>query len=453
MASLLVRNAHLLITMNDLGSTLSGGSVLVRDGRIGAVSAGPLQVESDEVMDASHHVVLPGLVNTHHHLCQTLTRNLPAVQNARLFDWLSTLYRVWRHLDEEAVRVSAQVGMAELLLSGCTTTTDHHYLFPQRGSARFIDAEIEAAREMGIRFHPTRGSMSLGQSRGGLPPDDVVQRDDEILKDSLRLIEAYHDPRDYSLCQVALAPCSLFSVTSDLMRETARLARDKAVRLHTHLAETLDEERYCQQVYGRRPLDYLESVGWLGPDVWLAHCVHLNGNEVTRLGKTGTGVAHCPTSNLRLGSGIAPVPAMLGAGVRVGLGVDGSASNDTSHLLQEARQALLVHRLSPDRWLTAADVLGLATRGGAAVLGRKDIGSIEPGKAADLVLIDLRRLNFAGALSDPLAAVLFSFSGGPVDTVIVHGRVRVREGHLVGVDERALIERANGISAALLSRA
>jgi cytosine/adenosine deaminase-related metal-dependent hydrolase len=353
-----------------------------------------------------------------------------------------------------SVEAAAAAGIGELLLTGATTTTDHLYLFPT-GQRRLIDAEIRAARALGIRFQPTRGSMSVGRSRGGLPPDDICQDEEEILADARRLIAEHHDPRPRSMLRIGLAPCAPFSVSEGLMRRTAELAREHGVRLHTHLAETLDEEAYCLERYGCRPVEFLRRLGWLGRDVWLAHCVHLNAEEVALFGETGTGVAHCPSSNFRLGSGMAPVRALLDAGAPVGLGVDGSASNDTSNMLAEARQALLAHRRDPDprRWLGAEDVLWMATRGGAACLGRDDIGSLEPGKAADLVMVDTRRLSYAGAGSDPLAALVFAPFPQPVDTVMVNGQVRVANGALVGVDEEALADRAERASARLLDAA
>ena len=450
-----VEGARLLAPMDDARSRLSDGWLLVQDGLIDQVGTGtPPRVEGARRIDARGKVALPGLVNTHHHLPQTLTRNVPRVQEAPLFRWLSELYEVWRGLNADAVDAAARVGLGELLLTGCTTTTDHLYLFP-RGEERLIDVEIGAAREMGIRFQPTRGSMSRGRSQGGLPPDDVVQDERTILEDSRRLIREHHDPRPGAMTRIALAPCSPFSVTTDLMRDTLELARGEGVRLHTHLAETLDEDAYCLQVYGVRPVEYLRRLGWLGDDVWLAHAVHLNREEVALLGETGTGVAHCPSSNFRLGSGIAPVRDLLDARAPVGLGVDGSASNDSSNMLAEARQALLAHRLAADpaRWLTAEEVLWMATRGGARCLGRDDIGSLEPGKAADLILIDTRRLSYAGASSDLLAALVFSPWPEPVDTVMVNGRVVVEGGALVGVDTPALAARADGISRGLLERA
>ena len=452
----LVEGARLVVTQDDRRTRIPDGHVLVRDDRIEAVGPGEprLRERIDRRIDARGRVVLPGFVNTHHHLPQTLTRNVPRVQEAPLFRWLTELYEVWRGTDAAAVDVAARVGLGELLLTGCTTTTDHLYLFP-RGQERLIDAEIAAARDVGIRFQPTRGSMSRGQAQGGLPPDDVVQDEETILTDSRRLVREHHDPRPGAMTRIALAPCSPFSVTDDLMRRTAELARENDVRLHTHLAETLDEETYCQQMYGCRPVEYLRRLGWLGPDVWLAHCVHLSAEEVSLFGETGTGVAHCPSSNFRLGSGVAPVRAMLDARIPVGLGVDCSASNDTSNMLAEARQALLAHRIGadPSRWITAEDALWMATRGGARCLGRDDIGSLEPGKCADLVLVDTRRLSYAGASSDLVAALVFSPFPAPADTVMVNGRVVVAGGELVGVDVPALVAKADAISEGLLRQA
>jgi cytosine/adenosine deaminase-related metal-dependent hydrolase len=452
----LVHDARLVAPMDDARRRLPGGWVLLEDDRVIALGPPPVppDVTAERGIDARGKVVLPGLVNTHHHLPQVLTRNVPRVQEAPLFTWLVELYEVWRGFDAKAVDAAARVGLGELLLTGCTTTTDHLYLFP-RGQERLIDVEIEAARDMGIRFHPTRGSMSRGKSQGGLPPDEICQDESQILEDSRRLVREYHDARPRAMTRIGLAPCAPFSVSEDLMRKTAEIARENGLRLHTHLAETLDEERYCQEVYGCRPVEFLRRLGWLGKDVWLAHCVHLSPEEVRLFGETGTGVAHCPSSNFRLGSGIAPVRALLEAGVPVGLGVDGSASNDSSNMLAEARQALLAHRLGadPTRWVTAEEALLMATRGGAACLGRDDIGSLEPGKAADLVMVDTRRLSYAGAGSDPLAALVFTPFPEPVDTVIVNGRVVVEGGRLVGVDVPALVERADAVSASLLESA
>src|SRR3989454_3957025 len=452
----LIEGARLVVTQDDRRTRIPGGFVLVRDRVIEAVGSGdPRGVERiDRRIDARGKAVLPGLVNTHHHLPQTLTRNVPRVQEAPLFRWLTELYEVWRGTDAAAVEVAARVGLGELLLPGGTTTTDHLYLFP-RGQERLIDAEITAARDLGIRFQPTRGSMSRGKSQGGLPPDDCCQDEETILADCRRVVRELHDPRPRAMTRIALAPCAPFSVSEDLMRRTAELAREHGLRLHTHLAETLDEERYCLEVYGCRPTEFLRRLGWLGQDVWLTHCVHLNPEEIRLFGQTGTGVAHCPSSNFRLGSGIAPVRALLEAGVAVGLGVDGSASNDTSNMLAEARQALLAHRIGadPSRWITAEEALWMATRGGAGCLGRDDIGSIEVGKCADIVLVDTRQLSYAGASSDLVAALVFSPFPAPVDTSMVNGRVVVEGGELVGVDVPALVEKADAVAEGLLRRA
>jgi cytosine/adenosine deaminase-related metal-dependent hydrolase len=442
--------------MDDRKTAIADGHVLVQDEGIDLVGEGTLPgtFKVDRTLDMRGRVLLPGFVNVHHHLPQTLTRNVPRVQEAPLFRWLGELYEVWRGIDAEATGVAARVGIGELLLTGCTTTSDHLYLFP-KGQERLIDIEIEAAREMGIRFHATRGSMSRGKSLGGLPPDDVVQDEARILQDSKRLIQEYHDPKPKAMTRIALAPCSPFSVTDELMRKTAELAREHGVRLHTHLAETKDEDDYCQKTYGCRPTEYLRRLGWLGSDVWLAHCVHLNDHEVNTFAYTRTGVAHCPSSNRRLGSGTAPLRRMLDAGVTVGLGVDGSASNDSSNMFAEARQALLSHRHAEDpaRWVTAREVLWMATRGGAKCLGRDDIGSLEPGKAADLIAIDTRRLSYAGAAGDILAALVFSPWPAPVDLAMVNGKILVENGELLGVDVPALVERADRIAITLLANA
>jgi len=443
MKTLLIKNAFAIATFDEKNTRLSNADIFVEGAQIKEIGAN-LAHQAEIVIDASGMVVIPGLINTHHHFYQTLTRALPAVQNAKLFDWLRHLYNVWRHITPEAVYWSTLGALGELLLTGCTTTADHLYFFPSNLTGMLIDEEIRAAQEIGIRFHPTRGSMSLGISKGGLPPDDVVQDEDAILEDSARLIDTYHDPVPFSMCSVALAPCSPFSVTPDLMRLTAALARDKGVLLHTHLAETADEDEYCMNIIGMRPLEYMEDLGWLGEDVWFAHCVHLNKDEIKVMAETKTGVAHCATSNMRLGSGAAPIPEMLEAGVPVGLAVDGSASNDTSDMLGEVRQCMLLHRLvrGVDA-MSAERALRLATRGGASVLRRADIGSLEVGKAADIAIFDVRRLDFAGSLHDPIAALVFCGISHRAHTVIVNGEVVVREGVLVNVDERAVREEMN----------
>lgn len=452
MTTLLVKHATLLVTMDDHQREITDGGLFMRDGFIEQVaSSSSLPATADEVLDLRGHLILPGLVNTHHHFYQTLTRAVPAAQNANLFNWLKTLYVIWAKLSPDDIYISTQTALAELALSGCTTSSDHLYLFPN-GSK--LDDEIAAAVEIGVRIHAARGSMSLGESDGGLPPDCVVDSAENILKDSQRLIERYHDPRPGSFIQVVLAPCSPFSVTGELMRQSAYLARQYGVHLHTHLAETEDEEEFCVQKFGYRPVPYMESLDWVGEDVWFAHAVYVNPNEIKTFARHGCGIAHCPSSNMRLASGIAPVKEFIDAGVNVGLGVDGSASNDSSHMLAEARQAMLLARLKEGitgyslsndtsrKLMNAREALHLATRGGAAVLGRKDIGSLEVGKCADFFSIDLNQLDFAGALHDPLAAALFCHPARSSNTVI-GGRFVVREGHLVNVDEQKLVENHN----------
>ena len=449
MPTLLVRHADLLATMDDADTRWPDGGLYAVDNAI--VQVGPtaeLPSTADRTIDARGMLILPGLVNTHHHFFQTLTRNLPAAQNAGLFDWLRVHYPVWAGLTPEAIRVATEVALAELILSGCTTASDHTYLWPN--GAR-LDDQIEAARAMGVRFHAARGSMSVGESKGGLPPDSVVEVEDDILRDSRRLIETYHDPARFAMLRLVLAPCSPFSVSPDLMRESVALARASGVHAHTHLAETRDEETYCRETFGKTPVELAEDLGWTGPDVWHAHVVHAHPPEIARLGRTRTGIAHCPTSNMRLASGIAPLRAWQTAGCRVGLGVDGSASNDGSHLLAEARQALLLQRVGGHpAALTATEALRLATRGGAETLGRDDIGSLAPGMAADFVGFRLDALGLAGgAVHDPLAALIFC-QPPTVDLNVIDGRVRVQDGHLLGVDLPTLIARHNAIARALV---
>ena len=418
-----------------------------------------LPATADEVLDLTDHIVLPGLVNTHHHFYQTLTRVVPAAQNTNLFNWLTTLYPIWARMNPEDIFISTQTALVELALSGCTTAADHLYLFPN-GSR--LDDEIHAAHEVGLRLQASRGSMSLGQSKGGLPPDSVVDTEEEILKDSERLIQQYHDPRPGAKIQIVLAPCSPFSVSGELMKESAKLARRYGVHLHTHLAETQDEEAFCQEKFGYRPVGYMQSVDWVGPDVWFAHSVHVNSEEVEVFARSGCGVAHCPTSNMRLASGIAPIWEYRKAGVNVGLGVDGSASNDGSNLLAEVRQAMLMARLRAGILgaslstttglpiMTAREAIELATRGGAAVLGRTDIGSLEIGKCADFIALDLNRLEFSGALHDPVAAVVFC-PHQQVDFNVVHGKIIVKDGQMTTIDVPKLVTRHNQAAARLLN--
>jgi len=443
MKTLLIKNAFAIATFDEKNTRLSNADIFVEGAQIKEIGTN-LAHQAENVIDASGMVVIPGLINTHHHFYQTLTRALPAVQNAKLFDWLKYLYNIWRRITPEAVYWSTLGALGELLLTGCTTTADHLYLFPSDLTGMLIDEEIRAAQEIGIRFHPTRGSMSLGVSKGGLPPDDVVQSEETILEDSARLIDTYHDPVPFSMCSVALAPCSPFSVTPDLMRQTAALARDKGVLLHTHLAETLDEEEFCMNTIGMKPLAYMEDLGWLGDDVWFAHCVHLDKDEIKVMAETKTGVAHCATSNMRLGSGAAPIPEMIEAGVPVGLAVDGSASNDSSNMLGEVRQCMLLHRLVKGADAMPAEMaLRLATRGGASVLRRADIGSLEIGKAADIAIFDVNRLDLAGSRSDPIAALIFCGISHRAHTVIVNGEVVVQKGELLTMNEKAVAEEMN----------
>jgi len=452
MGTLLIRNARVLVTMDADRREIADGALLARDHIIAWVGrSDEAPAQADTVIDATDMVVLPGLINTHHHFFQSLTRAMPGAQDAGLFDWLRTLYRIWPGLDDEAIYVSAKLALCELLLSGCTTASDNLYLYPN--GAR-IDDEIRAAQELGMRFHPTRGSMSVGESEGGLPPDALVEQDeDAILADCRRVIETYHDSERYAMCRVAVAPCAPFNVSEGLMRASAELARAYGVRLHTHLAETLDEEAYCLERVGMRPVAYMQELGWLGPDVWWAHAVWPNAAEIALLAETGTGVAHCPGSNMRLGSGIAPVRAYRDAGVAVGLAVDGSASNDGGNLLAEARQAMLLQRVAHGAdALAAREALELATLGGTAVLGRDDIGVLAPGMAADLVAYDMNRLEYAGAQADPVAALVLC-APTPAVHAVIGGRTVVRDGDLRGVDLAPLIARHNALSRALWSRA
>ncbi|NOR83679.1 MAG: 8-oxoguanine deaminase [Ardenticatenales bacterium] len=444
MGTLLLKSASILVTMDDERREIPDGGLFVRDNVIEAV--GPmaeLPQEADRIIDLTGHILLPGLINTHHHLYQTLTRAVPAAQDATLFDWLNTLYPIWTGLTSEAIYISTLVGTAELLRSGCTTSSDHLYLYPH--DVR-LDDQIRAVQEMGIRFHALRGSMSLGKSKGGLPPDKAVEDEGEILRDSSRLIETYHDPAPYAMLRIALAPCSPFSVTPRLMRQSAELAREHGVHLHSHLAETLDEQDFCVSKFGMRPVALAEDLGWLGEDVWHAHCVHLNDDEIELFARTGTGVAHCPSSNMRLASGIAPIRRMLDAGVRVGVAVDGSASNDGSHMLAETRQAMLLQRVMANpNSLSAREALEMATRGGAAVLGRDDIGQLSAGKAADCIAINLNRLAYAGSLHDPVAAIVFCAPQN-VDLALVNGRLVVSNGQVSTVEMGPIIERHNAIA-------
>ena len=450
MASLLISNADAIVTVDDQDRVLTHANLLIEDGVI--TYLGPEAREADQVIDGRGSFVYPGLINTHHHLYQTFTRNLPQVQKMELFPWLTALYEIWRGLTDSRVYYSALTGMGELVRFGCTTVMDHHYVFPRDGAEQFLARQFDAAAALGIRFHATRGSMSRGKSDGGLPPDDLVQPVDVILRESQRLVEEFHDPAPFSYRQVALAPCSPFSVTTDLLKESAALARSLGVRLHTHLCETKDEERFCLEVLGQRPLAYMASCGWLGEDVWFAHGIHFNDEELRLLAETGTGVAHCPVSNMKLASGVCRIPDMLRLGVPVGLAVDGSASNDGSNLLQEIRAAYLLHRLTWSQDApTGYELLKMATRGSAAILGRDDIGQLAVGKAGDLFLLDVTGLDLVGATLDPgclLGTVGYS---KPPKYVLVGGKVVAQEGRLLGIDEARTAEAARTEMLAMLA--
>ena len=451
MSTLLLHGADLIITMDDQRSCITNGSICVRDNVIEKIGkTDDMPSDADLVYDAKGMVVLPGLINTHHHFYQTLTRAVPGAQDEELFDWLVRLYPIWGEMTYDAVYISTQTAMAEMILSGCTTSSDHLYLYPNNSTAV---AQIRAAEDIGMRFHITRGSMSLGRSKGGLPPDHVVQEEDEILSDCQRVIESYHDPEPNSMLRVALAPCSPFSVTDDLMRQTVELARAyKNVMLHTHVAETRDEETFCLREFGARPAGYMENLGWVGSDVWWAHAIFLNDDEIKMLADTGTGVAHCPSSNMRLGSGIARVRDMLDAGVKVGIGVDGSASNDSCHMITEARMAMLLQRVAGGAGkFSVQEGLELATLGSASVLGRDDIGRLETKKAADFIGVKLDKLSLAGgAVHDPLGALLLC-TIDRVDFSVINGEVVVQEGELQTIDLKSHIKRHNQIAKDMVS--
>ena len=447
MKTLLIKNARVLVTMDEQRREIDNGAVFVRGNVIDQVgTSAELPQSADEVIDASGQVVMPGLVNTHHHMYQSLTRVIPTAQNGELFNWLTNLYPIWANLNSEMVHVSTLTAMSELILSGCTTSSDHLYIYP---NGCRLDDSIEAAQKIGMRFHAARGSMSVGQSKGGLPPDCVVEGEGAILKDTQRLIETYHDAGRYAMQRIVVAPCSPFSVSRDLMKEAASMARSFGVSLHTHLAENANDIAYSREKFNMTPAEYAEDCGWVGRDVWHAHCVQLDDDGVYMFGRTGTGIAHCPCSNMRLASGIAPIRKMLDAGVAVGLGVDGCASNDAGHMLGEVRQAMLLQRVGfgPDA-MTARQALEMATLGGAKVLNRDDIGALRPGMAADIVMFKLDQIGFAGALHDPVAALVFCTPAN-VWNSIINGKVVVRDGMLQTVDLPQVIERHNALAGEL----
>ena len=452
MGTLLIKNISTLVTNDEKLGDIKNGAVYAVDNEIRMVGkTEELPQNADVIIDAHDKLICPGFVNTHHHFYQTLTRAVPGAMDEKLFDWLVRLYPIWGELDPEATYISSQIAMAELILSGCTTTSDHMYLWP---NGSMLDDQIRAANEVGMRFHAVRGSMTLGRSQGGLPPDHVVQDRDEILKDSQRVIEKYHDNKRYSMTRIVLAPCSPFSVDESILIESAKLARSyQGVLLHTHVAETKDEETFTMQRAGLRPARYMEKLGWVGPDVWWAHCIWLNQDEIQMMADTGTGVAHCPSSNMRLGSGIAPIREMIDAGVKVGLGVDGSASNDSSHMIAEGRMAMLLQRVAKGAdALTIRETLKLETTGGASVLGRDDIGIIRPGMAADIIGISLNTLSLAGgACHDPLAAI-FLCTPPQVDLSIINGRVVAENGKLLTIDIDQLIGRHNEIAKKIVGK-
>lgn len=452
MSSILLKNCFYIFLSAEDGSR-RGEDILIRDNRIVKIDT-DIGERADRIIDGSTCVVVPGFVNTHHHFYQTLTRNLPAVQNAKLFDWLAHLYEIWKHLDEEAVYYSSLLAIAELLKTGCTTSTDHHYIYPQNVDGDLVGVQFKAAENLGMRLCPSRGSMSLSKKDGGLPPDSVVQNEDAILKDCERVIQQYHDNRELSMRRIILAPCSPFSVTVQLLRETVKLARKYGVGLHTHVAETKDENDFCSRVYGRRPLELMEDCGFIGSDVSYAHGIHFSDDELTRLADSGTHIAHCPTSNMRLGSGICRVREMLQRGINVALAVDGSASNDSSDMLGEIRNALLLQRVryGADAVVTL-DVIKMATENGAALLGFEKVGKIREGWAADLAIFNVGKLEYSGSLSDPLAAIIFSGYNHGTEYSIVNGKIAVENGRLTGFDETELMNKCNAISESLLRSA
>jgi cytosine/adenosine deaminase-related metal-dependent hydrolase len=448
---IILKNASVVITMDDSNPVLYDTDIVISRKKIVSVGQNLQKPQEAQKIDCHGTLIVPGFINLHHHLCQILTRNVRQVAGSCLFDWLVTLYPVWAKMNPEILRIACLAAMGELLLSGCTTTVDHHYVFPDSSPEGLLEAEIESAKEIGIRFHPLRGSMSRGKSKGGLPPDSVVQDENKIIKDCMRIIEKFHDSSDFSMVRVGIAPCSPFSVTADLMKESALLARSYGVLLHTHLSETGDEIRYCREIYGMRPPALMEKVGWLGRDVSFAHCVHVDSSEISLFSHTQTGVAHCPSSNMRLGSGIAPVKEMIEAGVRVGLAVDGSASNDSSDFVSEMRNAMLVHRIrSGVNAVSHENILKMATVNSAEILKRHEIGRIATSMAADIAVFRIDDIPHVGAMNDPLGILLMLGNSRRAEYVICNGRIVVEKGNLTGINEHEVAREANDVSRRLL---
>ncbi len=451
MSSILLKNCFYIFLAADERSR-QGDDILIQENRIAKIGPDILD-PVDRVIDCSTCVVVPGFVNTHHHFYQTLTRNLPAVQNAALFDWLVYLYEIWKFLDEEAVYYASLLAMGELLKTGCTSSTDHHYVYPQNVSGDLMGMQFQAAASLGMRLSPTRGSMSLSKKDGGLPPDSVVQTEDEILQDCERVIHKYHDKKELAMRKIILAPCSPFSVTEELMKETVKLARKYNVRLHTHLAETRDENEFCLEIYGCKPLKLMKDCGFIGSDVSYAHGIHFNDQELELLAETGTHIAHCPTSNMRLGSGICRVKEMLPLGINVALAVDGSASNDSSDMLGEIRNALLLQRVHYGAAaMSTLDVMKMGTENGAKLLGFENVGKIKEGWAADLAIFNVGKLEYSGSLTDPLAAIIFSGYNHGAEYTIVNGKLTVEQGRLTGFDETEIMHKCNAISDRMINQ-
>jgi len=451
--SILIKNIQTLVTMDEKFTVLSNIDLRIEGNEVAEIGKNLTVPAEARVIDGSNRVVYPGFINTHHHFYQTLTRNIPAIQSVKLFDWLVLLYEIWTELNEEFVELSTKIAVGELLLSGCTTATDHYYVFPKGKSNELLDIEIDIANKMGMRFYPCRGSMTRGKSNGGLPPDTVVQSPEEIMKDYDRIIKKYHDADPFAMTKIILAPCSPFSVTTDILKDTSKYARSKGVQMHTHLCETKDEEDYCMKMHGKRPLEYMDDCGWVGNDVFYAHGIHFNNEEIKVLAKTGTGIAHCPASNMRLGSGICRVPDLLDAGVKVGLAVDGSASNDAGNYVREIQLALLINRIgSSEERMTPQKALYIATNGGARVFNNPKIGSLKVGQAADLAIFNLERLDFAGAMADPMSAIVFCGAGMRTDYTIVNGKMVVENGKLPGFDEKEVFHKANAFTKKILEK-